>query len=298
MQPQWDDLRIFLAVAREESLSAAGRRLSVDPATVGRRVSRLEEAFATPLFVKSPSGYALTDAGQRLMTHAMRVEQSLEMAAEDLSGDPGGLSGQIRIGAPDGAANYLLPQVCHKIAQDNPDLEIQIVALPRVFNLTKREADMVVAVSPPTAGRLMVQKITDYKLHLAAARWYLRRAPDLNSLEDLKNHQIIGYIPDMIFDKELDYLSLIGIETPTIASNSVAVQVNCVRMGGGVGIVHDFSIPFQRGIRKVLTDEFSLTRGFYLVRHEDDKRLERLNRFSEALCQGIRDEVTRLEAET
>lgn len=298
MQPQWDDLRIFLAVAREESLSGAGRRLHVDPATVGRRVSRLEEAFGTPLFVKSPTGYALTDAGQRLMIHAVRVEQSLEMASEELSGDPGGLSGQIRIGAPDGAANFLLPQVCDRIAKANPDLEIQIVALPRVFSLSKREADMVVAVSPPPAGRLMVQKITDYKLHLAAARWYLKRAPQLETLEDLSQHRIVGYISDMIFDKELDYLNEVGIEKPAISSNSVAVQINCIRSGGGVGIVHDFSIPFHRGVRKVLADQFSLTRGFYLVRHADDKRLERMNRFSEALCNGIREEVTRLEAES
>lgn len=298
MQPQWDDLRVFLAVAREESLSAAGRRLGVDPATVGRRVSRLEEAFDTALFVKSPTGYALTDAGQRLMTHAVRVEQSLEMATEDLSGETGSLSGQIRIGAPDGCANYLLPQVCNKIAKANSDLEIQIVALPRVFSLTKREADMVVAVSPPTAGRLLVQKITDYKLHLAAMHWYLKSAPPLETLEDLKNHPIIGYVPDMIFDKELDYLSGTGIEKPAIASNSVSVQIKSVRCGAGVGIVHDFSMPFYGRMRKVLTDQFSLTRSFYLVRHEDDKRLERLNRFSEALCQGIRDEVTRLEAQT
>ncbi|SHI86945.1 transcriptional regulator, LysR family [Shimia gijangensis] len=298
MEPHWDDLRVFLAVAREESLSAAGRRLGVDPATVGRRIGRLEEALESPLFVKSPTGYALTDAGQRLMGHAERIEQTMQLASEELSGEAGGLSGQIRIGAPDGSANFLLPQVCNKIAQENPDLEIQIVALPRVFSMSKREADMVVAVSPPTAGRLMVQKITDYKLHLAAARWYLKTAPPLKTLDDLKNHQIVGYIPDMIFDKELDYLSEVGIEKPTISSNSVAVQINCVRIGGGVGIVHDFSLPFFRGVHKVLEDEISLTRGFYLVRHEDDKRLERLNRFSQALCDGIREEVSRLEART
>jgi hypothetical protein len=71
-----------------------------------------------------------------------------------------------------------------------------------------------------------------------------------------------------------------------------------VRIGAGVGIVHDFSIPFNRGVRKILTEEFSLTRSFYLVRHEDDKRLERLNRFSEALCEGMRIAVQKLEAET
>ncbi|MBR9842999.1 MAG: LysR family transcriptional regulator [Rhodobacteraceae bacterium] len=297
MGPQWDDLRVFLAVAREESLSAAGRRLKVDPATVGRRVARLETDMGAPLFVKSPSGYAMTDAGQRLLVHAVRIEQSLEEATEEMSGSGGGMSGQIRIGAPDGAANYLLPQVCAQIAQENPDLEIQIVALPRVVNLSKREADLVVAVSPPTAGKLTVQKITDYKLHLAAARWYLRNAPPVETLDDLRNHMIVGYIPDMIFDKELDYLNESGVERVRLASNSASVQFNWVRGGHGVGIVHDFAMPSARGMVKVLPEEVSLTRSFYLIRHADDRRLERMNRFAKALCEGIRTEVARLEAD-
>ncbi len=297
MGPQWDDLRVFLAVAREESLSAAGRRLKVDPATVGRRVARLETDMGAPLFVKSPSGYAMTDAGQRLLVHAVRIEQSLEEATQEMSGTGGGLSGQIRIGAPDGAANYLLPQVCAEIARDNPDLEIQIVALPRVVNLSKREADLVVAVSPPSAGKLTVQKITDYKLHLAAARWYLRNGSPIRSLEDLREHMVVGYIPDMIFDKELDYLNEAGIERVRLASNSASVQFNWVRGGHGIGIVHDFAMPSARGMVKVLPELVSLRRSFYLIRHADDRRLERMNRFAEALCEGIRAEVARLEGD-
>lgn len=298
MAAHWDDLRVFLAVAREESLSAAGRRLQVDPATVGRRVARLETAFESPLFVKSPTGYALTDAGQRLMGHALRVEQSLQEATEEMVGQSSGLSGQIRIGAPDGVANYLLPAVCGRIAEANPDLEIQIVALPRVVSLSRREADLVVAVSAPTAGRLTVQKITDYKLHLAAAKWYLRKRPEITSVEDLKDHVVTGYIPDMIFDKELDYLSEIGIDRVRLASNSASVQFNWVRCGAGIGVVHDFAIPWGRGVTKVLENEVSLTRSFYLIRHADDRRLERLNRFSEALCEGMRQEVAHLEGQT
>ena len=297
MDVQWDDLRIYLSVARAESLSGAGRTLKLDPATVGRRIARLEAAVGAPLFAKSPTGYALTDAGQRLMGHAVRAEQAMQEAAEEMAGQAGGMSGQIRIGAPDGAANFLLPQVCARIAADNPDLEIQIVALPRVFSLSKREADMVIAVSPPTAGRLTVQKITDYKLHLAAVRWYLRQHPPIETLSDLKAHRMVGYIPDMIFDKELDYLGETGVERVTLGSNSVAVQIHWIRNGGGVGIVHDFALPWFRGVTKILPDQLSLTRSFYLVRHADDRRLERLNRFAEALTEGVRAEVARLEAE-
>jgi DNA-binding transcriptional LysR family regulator len=297
MNLQWDDLKIFLAVARSESLSAAGRVLKVDPATVGRRIARLEEGLGTPLFAKSPQGYAMTDAGQRLLTHAERAEAAMGAAVEELAGQAGALSGQIRIGAPDGCANFLLPQVCAAIMADNPDLEVQIVALPRVFNLSKREADMAIGVSPPAAGRLTVQKITDYRLHLAASRRYLRRHPAINTLEDLQGHRMVGYIPDMIFDKELDYLTGIGVERVALASNSVSVQFNWIRQGGGVGIVHDFAIPSAKGLVRLLTDQVSLTRSFYLIRHADDRRMDRLNRFAAALADGIRREVARLEAE-
>ncbi|HKL55671.1 MAG TPA: LysR family transcriptional regulator [Roseovarius sp.] len=298
MDAQWDDLRIFLAVARAESLSGAGRVLRIDPATVGRRIARLETDLGAPLFAKSPTGYALSDAGQRLMGHAVRVEQAIEGVAEEMAGRAGGMTGQIRIGAPDGAANFVLPQVCARIGEANPDLEVQIVALPRVFNLTRREADMVVAVSPPTAGRLSVQRITDYRLHLAASRRYLRAHPPITSLDGLKGHRMVGYIQDMIFDKELDYMREAGVERVTLASNSVSVQVNWVRQGGGIGVLHDFSLPFVRGVVKLLPDSFSLTRSFYLVRHADDRRLERLNRFAAALADGVRSEVARLEALT
>ena len=295
MDIHWDDLRIYLAVARTESLSAAGKILRVDPATVGRRIARLEEMLGSPLFAKSPLGYALTDAGQRLLAHAERAEQAMGAAVAELQGQTGTLAGQIRIGAPDGCANFLLPQVCAAIMADNPDLDVQIVALPRVFNLSKREADMAIGVSPPNAGRLSVQKITDYRLHLAASRAYLRHAPPITCLEDLAQHRVVGYIADMIFDKELDYLAEIGVPRVALASNSVLVQFNWVRNGAGIGVVHDFAMPFGRGLRKILPETVSLTRSFYLIRHADDRRLERLNRFAAALCDGIRAEVARLE---
>jgi DNA-binding transcriptional LysR family regulator len=296
MDIDWDDLRVFLAVARAESLSGAGRVLRLDPATVGRRIARLEERLGASLFAKSPQGYGLTGQGQGLMSHAERAEQAVTAGRDELRGEAGGLSGQIRIGAPDGCANYVLPQVCAAIAAANPALEIQIVALPRVFNLSKREADMAIAVSRPVAGRLTVQKITDYHLHLAAHEDYLASAPPLRSLADLKAHRIVGYIPDMIFDKELDYMAETGAEGAQLASNSVSVQFNLLRHRAGVGIVHDFALPSDPAVRRVLPEMFSLTRTFHLIRHADDRRVERLNRFAEALADGVRREVQRLES--
>lgn len=296
MSVLWDDLRIFLAVSRAGGLTGASKVLRVDPATVGRRITRLEEALEAPLFARSPQGYALTERGQRLMSEAVRVEQAMDAALETVGSQTGGLSGQIRIGAPDGCANYVLPQVCARIVEKNPDLEVQIVALPRVFNLSKREADMAIGVSRPTTGRLTVQKISDYHLSLAASEEYLAQNPPIHSLSDLKGHRLVGYIPDMIFDKELDYLTEMGAERVSLGSNSVSVQFNWVRMGGGVGVVHDFAIPSTNTVRRILTEDVSLKRSFYLIRHADDRRLERMNSFAKLIAEGVRNEIARLEA--
>lgn len=298
MDPHWDDLKIFLAVAREESLSGAGRILKIDPATVGRRVARLETALETPLFVKSPQGYALSAAGERLLEHGELVEQAMRAATEALAGSSEGLTGQIRIGAPDGCANYVLPQVCAKIMIDNPDLDIHIVALPRVVNLTRREADMAITVSAPTAGKLLVQKITDYKLHLVATRAYLLKEGWVKTLKDLEGRPMIGYIPDMIFDDELDYLGDLGVKRVRLGSNSVPVQLKLTATGAGLCMAHDFSLPWHRSLRQVLKKHISLTRSFYLVRHQGDQRSERLNRFADLLGAGVKAEVARLEGLT
>ena len=296
MHTNWDDLRLFLSVAREGGLSAAGKLLRLDPATLGRRMIRLEEAIGSGLFVKSPQGYALTEAGAELLARTEAAEAAMRLATASLPDQSDSLKGQMRIGAPDGCANYILPQVCAALATDHPDLDIQIVALPRVFNLSRREADIAIGVSAPTAGRLSVQKITDYTLHLAAAQSYLQQHAPINTVEDLKAHRIVGYIPDMIFDRELDYLADIGVGRVPLASNSVSVQLNLLRHGGGVGVVHDFALPTAPRVKRILTDEISLTRSFYLIRHEDDRQNAKLARFASELASGVRAEVARLQA--
>ena len=291
----WDDLRIFLAVAQAGSLTIAAQVLKIDPATVSRRIARLEMAHTTPLFSKSPKGYELTEAGHGLVTHVDAAQSSFSAGLGALRGDGEGLMGQIRIGAPDGCANFLLPQVCGQITKDYPELDIQIVALPRVLNLTRREADMAIGVSQPTAGRLIVQKIADYRLHLAASVELWDKFKEPKILNDLRGLPTVGYVQDMIFDKELDYLEPLGLRRVQLASNSISVQMNLLRQGAGVGIVHDFALPFAPELRRILIDQLSLSRSFFLIRSADDRLNRRLNLFAEVLLSGIRTEILRLE---
>ena len=294
---KWDDLRIFLALARSEGLSAAGRILRLDPATVGRRIARLEADVGAALFLRSPQGYTLTEAGGRLLTHAARIEAEIASGLQSLSGPEGTLSGQVRIGAPDGCATYLLPQVCRQIAETHPDLDLQIVALPRIFNLSRREADLAIAVSPPRQGRVLTRRITDYRLHLAASRAYLDRHGTPASRAALTDHRLVGYIPDMIFDTGLDYADELGAGRLHFASNSVIVQLALLRQGAGIGMVHDFALPAAPELVKVLDGEVRLQRAYHLLRHADETGAAgRLSRVADLLCDGIRRETARLEA--
>jgi DNA-binding transcriptional LysR family regulator len=291
----WDDLRVFLAVARAEGLSGAAPRLKLDPATAGRRIARLEQSLGTVLFVRSPQGYTLTEAGERLIPRAEAAEAALAGGLDSGGQDGAGrLTGTIRIGAPDGCANYLLPQVCAAIAAAHPELDLQILALPRVVNLSRREADLAITVSPPATQRLQAELLSDYHLSLAASRRWLAEHGAPIGPEALRDAAMIGYIPDMIFDAELDYLAQFGITRVALASNAVSVQLNLARAGAGLAIVHDFALPSAPELVRLLPGQLRLKRSFWLVTHAGP-RDARLARVSGLLRDGVRAEIARRE---
>src|SRR5690606_41342173 len=123
--------------------------------------------------------------------------------------------------------------------------------------LARREADMAIAVSPRQAGRPGVLRPPDHQLHLAAHQDYLRAHPPIRSREDLHGHRLIGYIADMIFDRELDYLPETGMEWAALTSNSVSVQMQAIRAGAGLGFVHDFAVRCWPGAGRGLSGQAS-----------------------------------------
>lgn len=283
----WDDLRYFLAAARHGQVTAAGQRLGVDQATVGRRIAQLEKRFDTRLFDKSPRGYELTAAGERLLSFAEEIEARVESAGEAIAGNAKTLSGAIRIGAPEGVASHLISEGALELCRANPDLDLQIVALPRVFSLSKREVDFAVAVSPPTSGRLKVRRIANYRLHIVASRDYLERHP-VASREDLFACRGIGYIQDLIFDRELDYIPLVdpGL-VPRLTSTSLHVQLEWTRRGAGLCVLPDFIADRHPDLIRVLPQSVSFQRSFWLVVHEDNAHLDRIRRCADAISGAI-----------
>ena len=160
----WDDVRIFLAVARSGQILGAARRLDLNHATVSRRLAALEEALRTRLFRRTTTGSELTPAGERFLGIAERMEADMITARAEIAGEGDEVSGTVRIGAPDGfGVAYLAPRL-GALAAQHRELKVQLVPVPRTFSLSRREADIAITTERPAEGRLVAGKLVEAAL--------------------------------------------------------------------------------------------------------------------------------------
>ncbi len=284
----WDDLRFFLAVARAGRLTVAARQLEADHTTVSRRVSALEKALKAQLFERKPQGYSLTEQGERLLGLAEGMETQALAVASQVGGADLALSGTVRIGAPDGIGTYFLAPELGALAERHPDLTPQLVALPRTFSLSKREADIAITLEQPTEGRLVSRKLTDYRLRLYASKDYLARHGPIADLADLTGKTLVTYVADLIYSPVLDYFS--GLEKYTARRYecaSVVAQLEAVRAGVGVGILHDYAVRQFPELQAVLP-EVSYLRTYWLVTHADVSNLRRVEEVYSFILSRVR----------
>ncbi|MGL5361565.1 MAG: LysR family transcriptional regulator [Bosea sp. (in: a-proteobacteria)] len=295
----WDDLRFFLAVARSGRLTAAARRLGADHATVSRRITSLEESLKAKLFERRPQGYGLTTHGERLLAKAESMETDALAIQSEIGGADMALSGTVRIGAPDGFGTSFLAPRLPRLMAAYPSLEVQLVAMPRLLSLSKREADVAITLAPPKEGKIVARKLADYRLGLYASRAYLDQAPALNASEDLFNHSVLGYIDDLIFTPELDYLDEVarGLRAQVQSSNLVA-QLRATVAGAGVCVLPVFMAQEVPELVPVLADQVSLQRSFWLVVHADLKDVARVRAFVDFIVKETKSARGLLMGET
>ena len=207
----WDNVRVFLAVARGGQFVAAAKRLKLDHATVSRRIAALEAAVGAKLFDRRTTGARLTGAGERFIGAAEQMESAFLHAQGEISGVDLELSGDVRIGAPDGFSTYYLTSALRDFAERHPAMRLQLAPLPQLTPLARREVDIVVGLDKPEAGRFVARKLTDYSLGIYGSSGYLKRNGAPAGVEALKNHRLIGYVEEHAFSTALDYvLELFG----------------------------------------------------------------------------------------
>lgn len=272
----WDNLRVFLAVARAGQFVAAARQLKIDHATVGRRITALEQSLNARLLERRTTGVSLTAAGQHLLGAAERMETDVLQAQAALTDTAVELSGTVRVGAPDGFSTYYLAPLCAAFIDRYPAITIQLVPTPQVVPLAKREVDIAVVLEKPDAGRFVTRKLTDYALGIFAARSYLDRHGTPKSADDLHRHRRVGYVEDYAYSSALNYVQeLYGTTQTAFQCASAIGQLEAVRAGVGLGVVHCFIAGRHPDLVSVLPER-SAVRAYWIVEHEDTRGLGRI----------------------
>ncbi|AUC10966.1 MULTISPECIES: LysR family transcriptional regulator [Rhizobium/Agrobacterium group] len=272
----WDDVRLFLSVARSGQFLSAARKLGVNHATLSRRVSALEAAIGTQLFLRSTNGCELTEEGQRLLASAERMETEMLNAQANLGRVDTAVAGTVRIGAPDGlGVSFLAPRLGRLTAR-YPDLKIQLVPVPRSFSLSQREADIAITIERPEQGRLMFSKLTDYSLGLYASANYLADYGTPDDVEALKRHRRIGYVEDLIFSPSLNFTGEIMRDWDAAFEISSATgQTEAVRSGAGIGILHNYIAGQYPELIRIIP-HLTISRSYWTAYHESARQLVRV----------------------
>ncbi|MGN6551115.1 MAG: LysR family transcriptional regulator [Pararhizobium sp.] len=279
----WDDVRIFLAVARTGQILAAARRLGLNHATVSRRLTALEKNIRTRLVIRRTTGCELSEAGAAFLRSAERMETELLGAHSSLGMVDGTISGTVRIGAPDGfGVSYLAPRL-GALSDRHPELTLQLVPVPRSFSLSQREADIAITVEPPVEGRLICRRLVDYTLGLYASRDYLRSHPAPTDFAALEDHRLVGYVDDLVFSPSLHFAAELEHHwNATIAISSATGQTEAVRSGAGIGILHDY-IARPDPLLVPVMPEKKIRRTYWSVIHESARDLARIRTVSDYL---------------
>jgi len=282
----WDDVRIFLAVARAGQILGAAKRLGLNHATVSRRVAALEESLNARLFRRLTTGSELTPAGEHFLGVAERMEADMIAARAEIAGEGDDVSGTVRIGAPDGFGVAFLAPRLGELTGKHPTLSVQLVPVPRTFSLSRREADIAITVERPTEGRLVASKLVDYSLGLYASKDYLAANGMPDTLGDLRKHRLVGYVGDLVISPTLDYASEIapGWQAGFQVSSALG-QTSAVRSGAGIGILHTF-IARSHDDLVPLPVAPPIRRAYWLVYHESVRPLRRIQTVS-AFIAGI-----------
>lgn len=274
----WDDLKLFLAVARRKKLSAAAADVKMDTTTVSRRIKRLEDDLGQTLFERLRNGHDLTTHGEALFVLAEQIETNFDNIHRTQESSAHTPSGTIRMSVAEGFGTEVIAPMLGKFSERYPDIEIDLVSGSGFLSLSKREADVAIGLSRSKSKHIQSELLCTYNLHLYGHKTYLRHHADIRALEDLSDHTLIDYMDDLIYSDELRYFELhLPNLRPKIRSTSIMAQKKLVESCAGLAILPDFMATPD--LQKILPTKIQIKRQFWFSCHQSVAPLEKIKVF-------------------
>ena len=284
----WDDLRYFLAVAREGSLSSAAHTLGVTQPTVGRRITGLQRRLGAKLFIPTATGQSLSPSGRRLLPHAERMEAEGLAAERVTSGRDAGLRGRVRVTASEWLIGAVLGPMLRPFVSRHPELELELVADVRHLSLVRGDADVAIRPSRFEQQEVVPREVAVVAFGLYASDSYLaeRGAPDF--ARQCEGHRLIAMSEALTKIPDLDWLpALTAKASVVVRTNGREPMARMAAAGIGITCLPRFLGDATPNLRLLPAPSAGPERQLWLGCHREVRTMPRVKACIAFLCEGF-----------
>jgi DNA-binding transcriptional LysR family regulator len=276
----WNDLRYFLAIAREGSTHAAAAALGVNQSTVQRRLAALEEGIGRKLMERHPAGYRLTDFGQQLLPSAEAVEASIAALDRAVKATDTELTGTVRVTCPETDMYRLLGPSIERFHAQYPGLRVEFVMTEKRLDLSRGEADVALRGGPPLDNSLIGRKIGDVHWYVYASRSYVTRYGKPARPEEIAQHAVIAFEGQIAENLPARWFRSYVAEANIAArSRSMLSTLSAVKTGIGLALLPQHIGEPEAELVRVLALPADLKQPMTLLVHPDLRNVPRVRVF-------------------
>ncbi|MCJ8314462.1 MAG: LysR family transcriptional regulator [Saccharospirillaceae bacterium] len=281
----WDDLKYFLAVAREGSVRAAAKKLEVNHATVSRRIKHFEEALGEQLFDRTQGGYQKTLVAEEIYQEALHLEERMYNVSRKIASNDQTLKGDIRLTVPEGFVETLLIKGLAQFCDTHKQINLEILSSTRTLNLTNREADVAIRICKNPPEHLVGKKIA--VMHRAV--YIAKTLEDKIHDEDfLKTQNWLGFS-----SKARKPIGLIAKEYPRFNSRhyflDIHLQIAAVKNQMGVGIIPCFAADNDPDLVRLPPYISEPKYDIWLLYHPDLRKSKKIQTFVQFLYEQFKE---------
>ncbi len=298
MALNWDDMRVFLAVARDGSLSAAARHLKVTQPTVGRRLTQLEETLSARLFDRLPDGFVLTAAGAELRPIAEEMESAAEALERRKPTLADQVSGTVRLSVFETPAQFLTEHLS-EVREKLPEIEIELSMAHINANLSKREADLVVRACLPESPELIARKLGTLSYAIYGSERYVENHPCARGQKRYSECTWVSFDDDHTYFPGHAWLrENLNNRPPAVRVNNGLVLHDAVRKGAGLGVLPCFAGDADPSLVRLTPPLSGIESDMHIIVHPDLRQLPNVRAVMDEVIRLFKQETARLSGRT
>lgn len=285
MEPDWNDFKVLLALARGGSVAAAARSLGVDNSTVSRRLAALEEAVGARLLVRGGREFSWTSEGRGTITAAEAIEAAVAQGLRTCRAARTDASGSIRLSCPSGLVSPLARTLLPAVGEKHPALALEVIGDNRTVDLARGGADMALRMFRPTEPGLVARRTFEMGWGVYASRGYLAEHGTPASADALADHRLVLFLESMLRVPGPRWLEeRRGPHTLFLRVDNTEAASNAIASGGGIGIIPCFEAARRPDMLRVFPEPVAFNTG-WIVYHESVRHTARTCAALEALSE-------------